>query len=74
MEISEENDTLAELRIRDSITGHKVVIDRLEVNEARTTLGVNQCPSGSMVSQVERMKKHDKEMGCADESRLSKTS
>ena len=56
MEISEENDTLAELCIRDSITGHKVVIDRLEVNEARTTLGVNQCPSGSMLSKVECMK------------------
>ena len=53
--LARENDTLAELRIRDSITGHKVVIDRLEVNEARTTLGVNQCPSGSMMPQVERM-------------------
>ena len=41
MDISGENDTLAELRIRDSIAGHKVVIDRLEVNEARTTLGLN---------------------------------
>ena len=54
--LARKNDTLTELRIRDSITGHKVVIDRLEVNEARTALGVNQCPSDSMLSQVERMK------------------
>ena len=53
--LATKDETPFALYIRDSSSGQPVEIDRLDVNDARTTLGVNQCPSGCMVSQKERM-------------------
>ena len=50
-----KDEQAAEILIRDS-SGRKVPIDRLEVSEAKTTLGVDQCPDGNMDAQVEKMK------------------
>jgi hypothetical protein len=41
--MARKDEHVAEILIRDS-TGEKTPIDRLEVDEARTTLGVDQCP------------------------------
>ena len=53
--LATKDETPFSLYIRDSYSGEQVEIDRLGVDEARTTLGVNQCPSGSMESQKARM-------------------
>ena len=53
--LATKEETPFSLFIRDSLSGEPVEIDRLDVNEARTTLGVNQCPSGNMESQKQRM-------------------
>ena len=53
--LATKEETTFSIYMRDSKTGLRVEIDRLDPDEARTTLGVNLCPSGSMVSQKQRM-------------------
>ena len=53
--LATKEETPFAIYIRDSSSGQPVEIDRLDVTEARTTLGVNQCPSGCMQSQKQRM-------------------
>ena len=53
--LATKDETPFSLYIRDSYSGEPVEIERLDATEARTTLGVNQCPSGSMESQKHRM-------------------
>jgi hypothetical protein len=52
--MARKDEHIAEILIRDS-TGEKISIDRLKVDEAWTTLGVDQCPSGNMDQQAEKM-------------------
>ena len=53
--LANKDETPFQIYIRDSSTGLPEEIERLDVTEARTTLGVNQCPSGCMESQKQRM-------------------